>query len=119
METAGERSVRDAEMAVVQRKAAIARQWSGLRRRSVEAVVSPASLGALAFAGAMVGWRSAGKHKNGGDGKREAEGSAERGAAMRPSIVDGALRSVGVGVLRAFASMAIEELLRGGSGKAE
>jgi hypothetical protein len=117
---ASERTVRDAEMAVAQRKLLIARQWSGLRQRSIDAVVSPTSLGALALAGAMFGWRSAGKHKNQGDGGgRRAEASAEHPAAARPSIVDGALRSVGVGVLRGFASMAIEELLRGSYSKAE
>jgi len=119
MTSAGDSAVRSAERAVHDRKRLIAMQWSGLRERSVGAIAKPSTLGALALAGAVVGWRSAGKDKQAERMARAAdEKSASRVGAAVPSMLEEAVRSVGVGVLRGFATMAIEELLRGRSEKA-
>jgi|SRR5579862_5486196 len=117
MEMTSERTVRNAEMAIAQRKLMIARQWSGLRERSVDAVARPTTLGALALAGAVAGWRSAGKNRNRAKNRVNGQARQPQGESSS-SILDGALRSVSVGMLRAFATMAIEEFLRGDSRKA-
>jgi hypothetical protein len=108
-----DQAVRNAEQAVGERKLVIARQWEALKARSVDAVSKPTTLGVLAFAGAVAGWRSAGRD----EGKRVVPSAPCDCVEAGKPPASGPMRSLLVGLLRGMATMATEELLRAATAK--
>jgi len=99
------RAVRTAEQSVAARKATIAAQWLALRARMRDAVTEPATLGALALTGGIIGWRSAASEKI-------VEVKCKCPERPRPSLLQGGMRTLAIAALQAAASIASEEFLR-------
>ena len=99
------RAVRTAEQSVAARKATIAAQWLALRARMRDAVTEPATLGALALTGGIIGWRSAASEKI-------VEVECKCPERPRPSLLRGGMRTLAIATLQAAASIASEEFLR-------
>ena len=53
------RTVQASQQSVAARKATLAAQWLALQARIRDVATQPATLGAVALAGGIVGWRSA------------------------------------------------------------
>ncbi len=100
-----QRAVRAAEHSVAARKAVLAAQWSALRTRVRDGMTQPATLGAVALVGGIIGWRSAGPEKTVGVECKCPERS-------RPSLLGGGMRTLAIATLQAAASIASEEFLR-------
>ena len=99
------RAVRIAEQSVAARKATIEAQWVALRARMRDAVTEPATLGAVALAGGIIGWRSAPSEKI-------VEVECKCPEQPRPSLLRGGMRTLAIATLQAAASLASEEFLR-------
>jgi hypothetical protein len=99
------RAVRIAEQSVAARKATIEAQWLALRGRVRDAVTEPATLGAVALAGGIIGWRSAAS-------ERIVEVECKCPEQPRPSLLRGGMRTLAIATLQAAASIASEEFLR-------
>jgi hypothetical protein len=99
------RAVRAAEQSVAARKATLAAQWLALRTRMRDAVTQPATLGAVALAGGIIGWRSAAS-------ARIVEVECKCPETPRPSLLRGGMRTLAIATLQAAASIASEEFLR-------
>jgi hypothetical protein len=99
------RAVRIAEQSVAARKATIEAQWLRLRARMRDAVTEPATLGAVALAGGIIGWRSAASEKI-------VEVECKCPEQPRPSLLRGGIRTLAIATLQAAASIASEEFLR-------
>lgn len=99
------RVVRVAERSVAARKATLAAQWLALRARMRDAVTEPATLGAVAIAGGIIGWRSAASAKI-------VEVECKCPANPRASLLGGGVRTLAIATLQAAASIASEEFLR-------
>jgi len=99
------RAVRLAEQSVAARKATLAAQWLALRARMRDAVTEPATLGAVALAGGVIGWRSAASAKI-------VEVECKCPAKPRASLLGGGVRTLAIATLQAAASIASEEFLR-------
>ena len=99
------RAVRIAEQSVAARKATIEAQWLALRARMRDAVTEPATLGAVALAGGIIGWRSAAS-------ERIVEVECKCPEQPRPSLLRGGMRTLVIATLQAAASIASEEFLR-------
>ena len=54
-----QRAVQAAQQVVAARKAKLAEQWLALQTQMRDAATQPATLGAVALAGGIIGWRSA------------------------------------------------------------
>jgi hypothetical protein len=100
------RAVRAAEQSVAARKATLAAQWLALRIRIRDAVTRPATLGAVALAAGIIGWRSAASGK-------VVEVECKCPETPRPSLLRGGMRTLAIATLQAAASIASEEFLRG------
>jgi hypothetical protein len=100
-----QRAVRAAEQSVAARKAALGTQWRGLQSRMRDAVTQPATLGAVAFVGGIIGWRS-------GAPAKIVEVECKCPERARPSLLSGGVRALAIATLQAAASIASEELLR-------
>lgn len=99
------RAVRAAEQSVAARKATLAAQWLALRARTRGAVTEPATLGAVALAGGIMGWRSAASEKT-------VQKECKCPEQPRRSLLGGGMRTLAIATLQAAASIASEELLR-------
>ena len=99
-----QRAVLAAQQSVAARKATLAAQWLALRTRMRDAVTQPATLGAVALAGGIIGWRSAASAKIVEVGKCPEK--------PRPSLLRGGMRTLAIATLQAAASIASEEFLR-------
>lgn len=99
-----QRSVSAAERAVVARKAMLASQLTSLRTRLRDGVTQPATLGAAALVGGIVGWRSAAPART-----VEVKCNCPQ---PRQSLIGGGLRTLAMATLQAVASVASEELVR-------
>ena len=99
------RAVRVAEQTVAARKATLAAQWLALQARMRDAVTEPATLGALALTGGIIGWRSAASEKI-------VEVECKCPERPRPSLLRGGMRTLAIAALQAAASIASEEFLR-------
>ena len=99
------RAVRVAEQTVAARKATLAAQWLALQARMRDAVTEPATLGAVALAGGIIGWRSAASEKI-------VEVECKCPERPRPSLLRGGMRTLAIAALQAAASIASEEFLR-------
>jgi hypothetical protein len=106
-----QRAVRAAEQSVAARKATLAAQWLALRGRVRDAVTQPATLGAVALAGGILGWRSAASEKI-------VEVECKCPEKPRPSLLRGVIRTLAIATLQAAASIASEEFLRSTLGQA-
>ncbi len=100
-----QRAVRAAEHSVAARKAVLAAQWSALRTRMRDGMTQPATLGAVALVGGILGWRSAGPEKI-------IEVECKCPERPRPSLLGGGMRTLAIATLQAAASIASEEFLR-------
>jgi hypothetical protein len=100
-----QRAVRAAEHSVTARKAVLAAQWLALRTRMREGMTQPATLGAVALAGGIMGWRSAGSGKI-------VDVECKCPETPRPSLLGGGIRTLAIATLQAAASIASEEFLR-------
>jgi hypothetical protein len=99
-----QRAVRAAQESVAARKATLAAQWLALRARMGDAATHPATLGAVALAGGIIGWRS------GAPPRVEVECKCPE--TPRPSLLRGGMRTLAIATLQAAASIASEEFLR-------
>jgi hypothetical protein len=99
------RAVRAAEQSVAARKATLAAQWLALRARTRDAVTRPATLGVVALAGGILGWRSAASEEI-------VEVECKCPEQPRPSLLRGGMRTLAIATLQAAASIASEEFLR-------
>lgn len=106
-----QRAVRAAEQSVAARKATLAAQWLTLRTRMRDGVTEPATLGAVAFVGGIIGWRSAAPAKI-------VEVKCKCAEKPRPSLLDSGMRALAIATLQAAASIASEEFLRSTMGQA-
>jgi len=100
-----QRAVRAAEHSVAARKALLAAQWLALRTRVRDGMTQPATLGAVALVGGIMGWRSAGSEKT-------VEVECKCPERPRPSLLGGGMRTLAIATLQAAASIASEEFLR-------
>jgi hypothetical protein len=100
-----QRAVRAAEHSVAARKAVLAGQWSALRTRMRDGMTQPATLGAVALVGGIMGWRSAAS-------KKIVEVECKCPERPRPSLLGGGMRTLAIATLQAAASIASEEFLR-------
>ena len=100
-----QRGVRAAQQSVAARKATLAAQWLALRARMRDAATRPATLGAVALAGGVIGWRSAAPEK-------VVEVECKCPDPPRPSLLRGGMRTLAIATLQAAASIASEEYLR-------
>ena len=113
-----QRAVRAAEQSVAARKAVLAAQWLALRTRMRDGMTQPATLGAVALVGGIMGWRSAGSEKI-------VAVECKCPEKPRPSLLGGGMRTLAIATLQAAASLASEEFLRstmgqrGGHGEAD
>jgi hypothetical protein len=105
MEMIDQRAVRAAEQSVAARKAVLAEQWLALRTRMRDGVTQPATLGAVALVGGIMGWRSAASEKI-------VEVECKCPERPRPSLLGGGMRTLAIATLQAAASIASEEFLR-------
>ena len=105
-------AVRAAEHAIATRKAAIASQWRVLQTRSIEAATRPTTLGTLALAGAIVGWRAGARDIKEAPSKVARCACADKAAAAEDGGTS-VIKSAMVGLLRGLAAMATEEFVRG------
>lgn len=101
----GQGAVRAAEQSVAARKAVLAAQWSALRTRLRDGMTRPATLGAVALVGGIIGWRSAGSEK-------VVDVECKCPEQPRPSLIGGGIRTLAIATLQAAASIASEEFLR-------
>jgi hypothetical protein len=99
------RAVGAAEQSVATRKATLAAQWLALRTRMRDAVTEPTTLGAVALAGGIIGWRSAASEKT-------VVVACECPEQARPSLLRGGMRTLAIATLQAATSIASEEFLR-------
>ena len=100
-----QRAVRAAEHSVAARKAVLAAQWLALRTRMRDGMTQPATLGAAALVGGIMGWRSAAPEKI-------VEVECKCPERPRPSLLGGGMRTLAIATLQAAASIASEEFLR-------
>lgn len=100
-----QRAVQAAEQSVAARKAVLFAQWSALRTRIRDGVTQPATLGAVALVGGIMGWRSAASEKI-------VEVECKCPERPRPSLLGGGMRTLAIATLQAAASIASEEFLR-------
>ena len=100
-----QRAVRAAEHSVAARKAVLAAQWLALRTRIRDGVTQPATLGAVALVGGIMGWRSAASEK-------VVDVECNCPERPRPSLLGGGMRTLAIAALQAAASIASEEFLR-------
>ena len=100
-----QRAVQAAQQSVAARKATLAAQWLVLRARVRDAATQPATLGAVALAGGIIGWRSATSEKI-------VEVECRCPEQPRRSLLRGAMRALAIATLQAAASIASEEFLR-------
>ena len=100
-----QRAVRAAEHSVAARKAVLAAQWLALRTRVRDGLTEPATLGAVALVGGIMGWRSAGSQKI-------VDVECKCPERLRPSLLSGGMRTLAIATLQAAASIASEEFLR-------
>ena len=100
-----QRAVRAAEHSVAARKAVLAAQWLALRTRVRDGMTQPATLGAVALVGGIMGWRSAGSEKI-------VDVECKCPERPRPSLLGGGMRTLAIATLQAAASIASEEFLR-------
>ena len=100
-----QRAVRAAEHSVAARKAVLAEQWAALRTRMRDGLTQPATLGAVALVGGIMGWRSGGPEKI-------VEVEYRCPERPRPSLLGGGMRTLAIATLQAAASIASEEFLR-------
>ena len=100
-----QRAVRAAENSVAARKAVLAAQWLALRTRVRDGMTQPATLGAVALVGGIMGWRSAASEKI-------VEVECKCPERPRPSLLGGGMRTLAIATLQAAASIASEEFLR-------
>jgi hypothetical protein len=100
-----QRAVLAAEHSVTARKAVLAAQWLALRTRMRDGMTQPATLGAVALVGGIMGWRSPGSGKIVGVECKCSE-------TPRPSLLGGGIRTLAIATLQAAASIASEEFLR-------
>jgi hypothetical protein len=100
-----QRAVRAAEQSVAARKAVLAAQWLALRTRVRDGMTQPATLGAVALVGGIMGWRSAGSEKT-------VDVKCKCPERPRPSLLGGGIRTLAIATLQAAASIASEEFLR-------
>jgi hypothetical protein len=100
-----QRAVRAAEHSVAARKAVLAGQWSALRTRMRDGMTRPATLGAVALVGGIMGWRSAASEKI-------VEVECKCPERPRPSLLGAGMRTLSIATLQAAASIASEEFLR-------
>jgi hypothetical protein len=100
-----QRPVRAAEHSVAARKAVLAGQWLALRTRMRDGMTQPATLGAVALVGGIMGWRSAASEKI-------VEVECKCPERPRPSLLGAGMRTLAIATLQAAASIASEEFLR-------
>jgi hypothetical protein len=100
-----QRAVRAAENSVAARKAVLAAQWLALRTRVRDGMTQPATLGAVALVGGIMGWRSAASEKI-------VEVECKCPERPRPSLLGAGMRTLAIATLQAAASIASEEFLR-------
>ena len=100
-----QRAVRAAEHSVAARKAVLAAQWSALQTRMRDGMTQPATLGAVALVGGIIGWRSGGSEKI-------IEMECKCPERPRPSLLGAGMRTLAIATLQAAASIASEEFLR-------
>jgi hypothetical protein len=100
-----QRAVRAAEHSVAARKAVLAGQWLALRTRMRDGMTQPATLGAVALVGGIMGWRSAASEKI-------VEVECKCPERPRPSLLGAGMRTLAIATLQAAASIASEEFLR-------
>ena len=99
-----QRAVRAAQQSVAERKATLAAQWLALRGRMRDVATQPATLGAVALAGGIIGWRSAARPR--------VDVECKCPETPRPSLLRGGMRTLAIATLQAAASIASEEFLR-------
>jgi hypothetical protein len=100
-----QRAVQAAQQVVAARKAKLAEQWLALQAQMRDAATQPATLGAVALAGGIIGWRSAAPEK-------VVEVECKCPEKPRPSLLGAGMRTLAIATLQAAASIASEEFLR-------
>jgi hypothetical protein len=100
-----QRAVRAAQQSVAARKATLAAQWLALQAQMRDVATQPATLGAVALAGGIIGWRSAASAKI-------VEVECKCPEKPRRSLLRGGMRTLAIATLQAAASIASEEFLR-------
>ena len=100
-----QRAVQAAQRSVAARKATLAAQWLALEAQMRDVATQPATLGAVALAGGLIGWRSAAPEK-------VIEVECKCPEKPRPSLLRGGMRTLAIATLQAVASIASEEFLR-------
>jgi hypothetical protein len=100
-----QRAVQAAQRSVAARKATLAVQWLALQARMRDAATQPVTLGAVALAGGIIGWRS-------GAPEKLVEVECKCPERPRPSLLRGGIRTLAIATLQAAASIASEEFLR-------
>ena len=100
-----QRAVQAAQRSVAARKATLAVQWLALQARMRDAATQPVTLGAVALAGGIIGWRSAARGK-------VVEVECNCPEKPRLSLLGGGMRTLAIATLQAAASIASEEFLR-------
>ena len=100
-----QRAVQAAQRSVAARKATLAAQWLALQVRMRDAATQPATLGAVALAGGIIGWRSAAPEK-------VVEVECKCPEKPHFSLLRGGMRTLAIATLQAAASIASEEFLR-------
>ena len=100
-----QRAVQAAQRSVAARKATLAAQWLALQAQMRDVATQPATLGAVALAGGIIGWRSAAPEK-------VIEVECKCPEKPRPSLLRGGMRTLAMATLQAVASIASEEFLR-------
>jgi hypothetical protein len=100
-----QRAVKAAQRSVAARKATLAAQWLALQAQMRDVATQPATLGAVALAGGIIGWRSAAPEK-------VIEVECKCPETPRPSLLRGGMRTLAIATLQAAASIASEEFLR-------
>jgi hypothetical protein len=98
-------AVQAAQQSVAARKATLAAQWLALQAQMRDVATQPTTLGAVALAGGIIGWRSAAPEK-------VIEVECKCPEKPRPSLLRGAMRTLAIATLQAAASIASEEFLR-------
>jgi hypothetical protein len=99
------RAVQAAQRSVAVRKATLAAEWLALQARMRDLATEPATLGAVALAGGIIGWRSAAPEK-------VVEVECKCPEKPRLSLLRGGMRTLAIATLQAAASIASEEFLR-------
>ena len=100
-----QRAVQAAQRSVAARKATLAAQRLALQARMRDAATQPSTLGAVALAGGIIGWRSAAPEKL-------VEVECKCPEKPRLSHLGGGMRTLAIATLQAAASIASEEFLR-------